>query len=233
MNKHPEITLVEDVSKDVKLGVDFFKRHHETGRKFLEKFLPDELLDILEEGIAPEERDRRVKSYVMERHHAEHEDIAKRVEAVKEDWKQVEEQYFRLVDKVFKGHPWPPGPYVGCATVFYSYPRNLRERTFYFPYRHRKPHYANLVIAHEVLHFMFFDYAEKKYGTDWKSAPPLGYLWKVSEAFNTTMERWEPYRKIFLHGGKPYSNTKEIAEKMDVQWKLRQDVDELLDQWLK
>lgn len=234
MSKYPKIKLVEDAKRDAQLGVDFVRLHHKgRSRKHLSWFLPDELLDVLKKKMSAKVRDKRVRLYALRQHRTEHLKISRNLKEIRKDWKRVEERYFRLVDKIFKKHPWPTGKYTGYVTVFWMYPRNIKDKTFYFPYRHRKPHYANKVIAHEVLHFMFFDYIEKKYGIDWGKEKGYGYLWKISEAFNTTMENWAPYKKLFVYGGHPYSGTEGMAKKMSRQWNRQKDIDKLLDRWLK
>ncbi len=92
-----------------------------------------------------------------------------------------------------------------------------------------------MIIVHEMLHFMFFDYVEKKYGKEfgWKKAESYGYLWKVSEAFNAVMEDWPPYKKLFLHASAPYPGTEKIEALMAKQWKRHHDIDKLLDYWLR
>lgn len=237
VNKHPKVKLIEDIKKDAQLGVAFVKMHYKgSARKHLQRFLPDELLDVLKKGMPAKVRDKRVRSFTLRRHRTDHSRISKGVADVRKDWKRVEGRYFRLVDRIFNKHPWPPGKYAGYATIFWSYPRNINEKTFYFPYRHRKPHYANKVIAHEMLHFMFFYYTEKKFGIDKlarKKDGFYGHIWKVSEAFNCAIEDWAPYKKVFLYGASPHPGTEEMAKKMSRQWNRQMDVDKLLGKWLK
>lgn len=233
MKKYPKIKLVEDVNQDARLGVGFVRMHLRSSRRHLRRFLPDELLDILKKGVSAKIRDRRVRAYAHRQHCAEHSKISKNLVGIRKNWKRVEKRYFRLVDKIFKDHSWPPGKYIGYATVFWMYPRNINNKTFYFPYKHRKPHYANKVIAHEALHFIFFDYVEKKYGIDWRDEKSYGHLWKVSEAFNAVIEEWAPYKKLFLYGGNPHLGTEKMAKLMSRQWNRQRDIDKLLDKWLK
>jgi len=233
VNKYPKIKLVDNPKQDAQLGVNFIKLHKGSSRKHLSRFLPDELLDVLDKNIPAKIRDRRVRLYALRRHRTDHAKISRNLREIKKDWKRVEGKYFRLVDKIFKKHPWPPGKYVGYTTVFWMYPRNISDKTFYFPYRHRKAHFANKTIAHEALHFIFFEYVKEIYGIDWKKEKSYGRLWKLSEAFNTAMENWTPYKKLFIYGGTPYSGTEEMTKKISKQWSRQKDIDKLLDKWLK
>ena len=117
----------------------------------------------------------------------------------------------------------------------YRYPRSISKKTFFFPLNHKIEHYANKVIAHKMLHFMFFDYVEKKYELGEKSKIPgkeTNYLWKVSEAFNSVIQGWALYQELFDSRPNPYPEVVEIYEEMNEQWEKNQNVDTLLNKFL-
>ena len=58
----------------------------------------------------------------------------------------------------------------------------FEDKTFQIPIKYKNKKYVNAIIAHELLHFMFYDYLEK-------SITPINYpeetVWQLSELFNT------------------------------------------------
>lgn len=232
---YPKIKLIIDAAKDAELGVDFFKyTRGELKKEFLWNFFPDELYNVINKKMSSRTRNNLIRTYAQRIHREKQKEIIKGVQLVKKEWVSVEKKYFQLVDRIFDCRPWPKGTYRGFATVFYAYPRNISGKIFYFPHAHRLPRFANKVIAHEMLHFMFFDYMREKYGLKEQaqfSGRPHDYLWRISEAFNNAIQRWKPYQKVFRYGSRPYSGTEALAAQMTSQWAREQNVEKLLDRY--
>ncbi|MFH1533536.1 MAG: hypothetical protein ABID64_01240 [Nitrospirota bacterium] len=115
------------------------------------------------------------------------------------------------------------------------FPRYVKQKIFFFPHQHRITRFSNKVIAHEMLHFIFFDYLEKKFNLKEHSKiknKPDDYIWKVSEVFNNAIEDWKPYNELFKEDPKPYPGTEKMFSKMKKQWQEKQDIDWLLEEWL-
>lgn len=237
MTIYPKIKFKIDLRVDTKNAVDFIKYNRSKQYKhFALWFLPEELRYILDKKISVSEKNKIIKDYTKKTYKDEKEEIAVGAKKVEDDWLRIEEKYFGLVDKIFKGYSWPRGNYRGYISIFKMYPRYVDSKIFFFPYKHRIPKYSNKVIAHEMLHFIFFDYINKRYSLREKSKiknRPDNFVWQVSEVFNNVMENWEPYNKVIKDKGQPYPGTEEIYELMSKQWLERQDVDWLLDKWLK
>jgi hypothetical protein len=233
-SSYPKLKLVVDPTVDARFGVNFVEGNIRNLKNFLSRFLPYTLQYILAGKISKQKRDKLILGYAKYCYKNHRNEIERGTKAAASDWKKVENRYFRLIDRLFKKHSWPKGYYVGFATVWHSYPRNIQNKTFHFPYWHSLPKYANKVISHEMLHFMFFDYIQERYGLQEKSiikGKSKDYVWKISEAFNNVIEEWKPYKSIFKHPARPYKETVKIFKKMNEQWKQRQDIDWLLDKW--
>lgn len=237
MEAHPKIKFVLSKRHEISAAIGFIRDRKGTRAiRFLKKFLPVHLHFLLANNFSDKERGKIIKSYVADFYKYEGNKFKTNLKTIESDWKSVEGRYFRLVDRLFNRHPWPKGKYIGWATIFWCYPRFISEKTFFLPTDHRTPRYANGVIAHEMLHFMFFDYVERKYGLGEHAkirGEESNYLWKVSEAFNSVIEGWPPYQKLFNTTSKPYPETISVFKKMDAQWKRKQDVDALLKRILK
>lgn len=235
--RFPEVKFVFDQDHDADAAIGFIHNEKFINRSwFLKKFFPPHLHFMLGKNFSDSERRKIIRSYTSESYNRNKNNFKKSFPGLKSDWNAVKGDYFELVTRLFKNHPWPKGKYVGFSTIFWCYPRFISKKIFFVPIKHSIPHHANAVIAHEMLHFMFFDYVEKRYGMDEHAKIPgrePNYLWKASEAFNSVIEGWKPYQKIFNSQPKPYPETMIIYKKMEKQWRRKQDVDALLDSVLR
>lgn len=231
---YPHVRLIADQKIDAQQGVAMVENSLRRHPEFARDYLPEILRYTFDDGFSRKKRDELIVGYAKYCYKNHREVIQKGTAKALAEWKKVEKKYFLLVDRLFKKHPWPQGHYVGFATVWHSYPRNIKTKTFQFPYWHRLPLYANKVIAHEMLHFMFFDYIKAKYSLTQQSKVKKNdpeYVWKISEAFNNVIEEWKPYKDVFKYSPRPHKGTEEIFRKMSGQWKQKQDIDWLLDKW--
>lgn len=226
-----------DAEADLDDCLGFIGHNFKENPRYIRWFLPDDILHIFSSRISRTQLRKRLTEYVRGVYGVKNSEILQNVTKAKKDWQSVEKRYFYLVNRIFKNHPWPKGPYSGTASIFMMYPRNIRNKTFFFPgiiyFKGTPP--ARAVIGHEVLHFMFFDYIEKKYGLKVGGrikGKPKDYLWQISEVFNSVIEDWGPYYRIFKFKTPPYTG-KKFYKKMRRQWTKNQDIDELLNQWLK
>jgi|SRR3989338_1348840 len=234
--KNPKVLLKADKAADIRNALLFIKYNLKENLEFVRWFLPKNLHYILDKRYSQKEKNRIVKKYINETFDNKKKEIKKAVIGTQKDWKLVEKSYFDLVNKIFKNHPWPKGKYIGFVSVFRMYPRNIREKTFFFPFSHATPKFSNTVIAHELLHFIFFDYIKNSYGLRENSeikGKNNNYVWQISEVFNAIIENWESYYKIFkvkTLRQKPYTGHKYFLQ-MEKQWKKKQDINYVLDQW--
>lgn len=233
----PKLTLKLDVNTDIQNCLTFVKHNLKSSPKYINWFLPDELINSLKGKMSGAKSRRIMRLYALHAFEYKSREISGNVKKTRQEWKKVESRYFKLVGKIFKNHPWPKGKYTGFASIFMMYPRSIRDKMFFFPgiiYSKGTPP-AKVVIGHEMLHFMFFDYINKKYGLKTNSkikGKEKDYLWKISEVFNSVIESWRPYYRIFKFKTPPYTG-KNIYRKMRRQWVQNPNVDKLLDKWLK
>ncbi len=135
--KNPKVKFVIDVNKDIENYI-LFNKYSTEGPKFLKMFLPKELHYILTDGLSEKKKEKIVEEYVRHNFSLYEKEITQNTEKIKKRWKAVGENYFKLINKIFKNHPWPKGKYLGFASIFNMYPRNIKEKTFYFPGKNRK-----------------------------------------------------------------------------------------------
>jgi len=204
--------------------------------EFVDWFLPSDLYHILDKKISRTERHKIISKYTKDFYQTNKTEITKGFETTKKRWKKIEKQFYAIANNIFENHPWPKGKYIGYASIYSMYPRDIKSKTFYFPYAKIKWDPIQ-TIAHEMLHFIFFDFIKNKYGikenTEFKSKDPK-YVWQISETFNTVIENWKPYKDLFneTKNVKPYPGCEKIYKKMRGQWNRNQNINQLLNKWL-
>lgn len=231
--KNPKIKFIIDVNQDIKNYVEFNK--YCGNPSSLKMFLPKKLFYVLEGDFSKRKKTKIVKEYINNNFNLHKDEISKNVKKIDRRWKLIENKYFKLICKIFKDHPWPKGKYIGFASIFEMYPKNIKEKTFYFSGLKKDLNFNIATIAHEMLHFIFFDYIKTRCGinegTELKNKN-LKYVWNVSEVFNLVIETWKPYQKIFKTNGKPYYFMhKKMLLKMKKLWKEKEDIDYLLNHY--
>jgi len=229
----PKLKLAWDVEVDARLGVIYLKVNSDEHIRY---FLPKNFHYILSDKFLKTERNKMIKEYARHIHSVKHNEIKKGLANTRKEWNKVENDYFRIIARIFKGHSWPGGDYRGYVSIWQMFPRDIEKKRFWFPF---DDSIFNPVatIAHEMMHFIFFDYIAKKYGIkEDEEFPNKGpeYVWRVSEVFNNVIEHWEPYTKVIPPDNvKPYAGTEKMFNKMRAQWEKSEDIDEVLDGWLK
>jgi hypothetical protein len=228
----PDVKLIIDVGADIENAKWFVKNG-----EFVDWFLPLNFQYITSKKFSAAERNKIITEYTKHIHKMNEALILKGVTETKRCWAKTAGKFYDLVDAVFEGHDWPKGKYVGYASVYLMFPRDVQDKIFYFP--HGKDKWNPLgTIAHEMLHFMFFDYIKKRYGIeedDEFKGKDQKYVWQVSETFNTVIENWKPYRNLFSvkEDARPYPGCEQMFKAMTKQWAKKQDVESFLDNWLK
>jgi hypothetical protein len=230
---YPKLKLSINQKADINNAIRFILKKT-ASRQFMERFLPQELIFILNKNFTNKERHKILVSFTKHFYQLEEKNIADGFHTAVKKWRAVENKYYKLVDQVFKNHPWPKGNYRGYVSIYLMFPRYIDEKIFFLPYQNTERTNSNNVIAHEMLHFIFFDYIDKKLGIKQHTTingNPENFVWQVSEVFNNVIEGSKPFNKLFHRKPKPYPGTEKIYAKMKNQWAKKQDVDWLLEQW--
>lgn len=108
-------------------------------------------------------------------------ELDKKLKEISDDWESVARSYFASVDQIFSKHSWPQGEYVCYLSIFNCNPRFLETKSFQV-YQGLSDR-TNYIIAHEMLHFIFFDYLNKE-ELDFKNTQDEHTIWLLSEWFN-------------------------------------------------
>jgi len=145
-----------------------------------------------------------------------------------EEWKKIEATFIASTNKLFNGYRFPKGQYIGYLSIIDCNPRFLRNKTFQIFYSH--PFGVKYATSHELLHFIFYDYAIKKYPEIFKKLDTeSGIFWDLAEIFNAVALSLPQFIK--LHGQKKiicYPEHKKYLPKLKKLWRETQNIDKWL-----
>lgn len=165
-----------------------------------------------------------VKNYIDNFYRKNIASIKKGMLSIKKDWKRKEKHFFSLVDEIFKNAAWPEGKYIAYPTIWGMYPRFLKDKTFQIPYIHKRRNYIPVIIAHEMLHFMFYGHVLKK-NPKLKRHKHDFDLWHISEIFNAIIQNSPEWIRVFQQKTTPYPEHKKHIKKLGDVWKQSKDID--------
>jgi len=140
------------------------------------------------------QRKRVIRIYFDNYYRVHGREMRRKMAHVRDAWHTKEQKYVETTEDFFGGFRFPQGEYIAYASIIDCNPRFLESRTFQFFYK--KP-IADAIhtIAHELLHFIFFDFVEKKLRKEAKYLSE-DQLWDLSEIFNVVVLGSPRYRHI-------------------------------------
>lgn len=149
------------------------------------------------------------------------------IREAKKQWQKIKKAFFKQTFILFKNHPWPKGRYIAYLTIWGIYPRFLKNRVFLFPYQCRNKKFISFVIIHEMLHFIFYDYAIKKHSEIFKNLETeKGIFWDLAEIFNLVILSLPKFIKLHKQKNIPYYlEHKKYFSRFKKIWQQNQDID--------
>lgn len=117
-----------------------------------------------------------------------------KIDSIKKAWKTRENKYISITEDFFVDFNFSKSDYIAYASIINCNPRFLESKTFQFFYKKSIPD-AIHTIAHEILHFVFFDFIEKKMRKEIKNLSE-DQIWDLSEIFNTIILGSSKYEEI-------------------------------------
>ena len=220
---HPKIKFKIDPKKDISTFFDFLKdAKYDEGRNFEWAILKHHPYFKKFNG----EIDKKiVKDFVFKYYSKNKKAIEKNIITHENNWKKIEKDFFKLAHDLFLDTKWPKGKYIAYTTMWSMYPRFLDDKTFQIPAISKKKKVASFIIAHEMLHFIFYEYFLNKY-KKYKSHKYDFFVWHVSEIFNVIIMNRLEWQKILKNKDDGYPEHGKIIEKLS---KKECCIDELVD----
>ncbi len=210
---HPKVKFKISVEKDVRTFFAFNdEAAYDEGRNLewaIFKSYP--AFKKYQKGNVLKISKKEVREFVQQSYAKRSKEIKQNMELYKKNWQKVEKDYFALVDNLFNKKYWPKGKYICYPTIWGMYPRFLEDSTFQVPTRQpKKIRGVNVIIAHEMLHFIFYKYFFTKY-PKYKSDKYDFFCWHVSEIFNEVIQNSPEWIKVFELPLSPYPEHEDIV----------------------
>lgn len=179
-----------------------------------------------------------VSAYVDSVYRNRDERIRDTVNKMQVDWGKIEGKFLSTSNLFFNDHPWPKGKYFAYFSISPPCPRYLHNKTFAVAYskdgRWRK------IVAHEMLHFIFYDYLRTRYIPSLPNTEEgkmneelegkfIIPLWDLSEVFDVILLNDPKFQKYLPHQSEPYPKHVEHYLKLQKIWiKSKKDIDKFL-----
>jgi len=180
VNIYPKLKFEVNIELDIEMAFRFIDMN-ESGVNFGKRIV--ELYPELKKAkITNGNMRREIITGFIKKHYLDNKTkIEDSLEQMKKDWDTVEVIFFRSVNTIFGNMSWPKGDYICYLSIFDCNPRFLENKTFQVYFQHFQG--TNHVIAHEMLHFAFFEYL-KNHEPSLNERLDKHTIWLLSEWFN-------------------------------------------------
>jgi hypothetical protein len=132
---------------------------------------------------------------------------------IEKEWKLKKKSFFRLSDELFCRARWPKGKYIAYFTIWTMFPRFLKDKTFQVPFGHKKKGYVSVIIAHELLHFIFYKHFYR-WHPEYRRPRYNYFIWNVSEIFNALVQNSTSWTRVFKQKTMAYPEHARIVRKL-------------------
>ena len=217
---HPHIKFYASPIKDSKTAALFIKEAKYSGGQNLEWAFYAKYPELRSSAL----KDARTINDLIKKKYANIIGLRQQLAQHEQRWNKISKKYFALVEDLFGARVWPKGKYVAYGTIWGMYPRFLEDKTFQIPYKHKHPRYILVVIAHELLHFMFYDYFFEIY-PKYRANKYNFFVWNVSEIFNTVIQNSSSWIRVFKTESMSYPEHEKIVAKILKKFVLGQYAD--------
>lgn len=225
---YPKIKFKIDFKKDILIFFNFLRdSKYDEGRNFqwaVLKHYP--YFKKFNKNI----NKKIVEDFVFKYYSKNKKFIERNLTIYEKNWKKIEKEFFVLIENIFPKLKWPKGKYIAYSTIWSMYPRFLDDKTFQIPAISKKKKIVNFIIAHEMLHFIFYEYFFNKY-KKYKNHKYDFFVWHVSEIFNVIIINRPDWQKILKNKDNGYPEHKKIIKKLSKNYYNLQDlVDNIIEE---
>jgi hypothetical protein len=225
---YPKIKFKIDFKKDILIFFNFLRdSKYDEGRNFqwaVLKHYP--YFKKFNKNI----NKKIVEDFVFKYYSKNKKFIERNLTIYEKNWKKIEKEFFVLIKNIFPKLKWPKGKYIAYSTIWSMYPRFLDDKTFQIPAISKKKKIVNFIIAHEMLHFIFYEYFLNKY-KKYKNHKYDFFVWHVSEIFNVIIINRPDWQKILKNKDNGYPEHKKIIKKLSKNYYNLQDlIDNIIEE---
>jgi len=221
---NPLIKLKFDQELDQDMAWDFYSNPEFGGTNFWEERAiahHPKLLDM----VSSKDHEKFLNNYIDHYYKSNTKELKELSLMTSEYLNQSEDEFFKIIDDLFKQHPWPKKEFTGVFSIFDFCPRFLDWGGFQiFIYDNRNMQL--FTIFHEMLHFIFYDFVQKQLPEEFNDLnTEEGKFWDLAEVFNAVIQDTDDFIK--LHGkiqNIGYPNHKNLIVKGKRLWNKNQDL---------
>ena len=174
-----------------------------------------------------------LRNFVSKTYHNKKISMDRSLAQRKKRWQKIAPNFDLLIAALFGNLKWPRGKYIAFGTILGMYPRFLEDKTFQIPFWHRTPKYTTVIIAHELLHFIFYSYFYARYPK--YRNPKYNFLvWQISEIFNTIIQNSPEWVACFKLKSMGYPEHKKISTRISrIFYRNKLNIDKLTDEIIR
>lgn len=231
--QYPKIELKFDKKLDQDIAWQFYNSSKIGGVDFWKERTSKHLSELSEIN-KKENKKQYLDNYILSYYKDNKKEIEKLSVEINNNLREKELQFFKQVDVIFKNYPWPQKNIIGNFSIFNFCPRFLEDNEFQVFLYDDKNHQL-FTIFHECLHFIFYDFARKKFsGELGEIDTESGLFWDIAETFNAVIQNTKEFKLI--HGEISdicYPEHKELIEKGSKIWENQKDVYKWIEEMLK
>lgn len=154
--------------------------------------------------------------------------MSKNMSLYQKNWREKEKDFYKLTAQLFNDKFWPKEKYIAYSTIWGMYPRFLEDKTFQVPYKYKNRKYINVIIAHEMLHFIFYNYFSKEY-PKYRFDKYNLFVWHISEIFNIIVQNSPKWLKVFKEKSKDYPEHRKIINKLKNKYHNKKEKEWVVD----
>lgn len=205
--QHPTLIFRQDPALDAQIAWSFFENPIHGGEDFWQTraLAFHEPLENLDQHPHPR---HVLETYVRELTQNHAHALAARGQELETFITRSLPMFFQQTDRLFPGHPWPQQTYTAFFSVFNFCPRFLKDGSFQL-FLHDTDQVALFTACHELLHFIFYDFAQKKFPDLQTLDKNSGPFWILAELFNNMIQRTPAFTAIH---GEPGENTYTVLQ---------------------
>ncbi|MEK7078311.1 MAG: hypothetical protein AAB911_01955 [Patescibacteria group bacterium] len=226
--RYPVIKFIFDQKLDRDLAWEFYSRPKFGGCDFWKERALAHHPKLSRVGSAKNPKEF-LNKYISEFYSSHSDEMKKLSQKTANYLNQTQNDFFKIIDKIFDYHPWPRNKFTGCFSIFDFCPRFLDWGGFQV-FIYDKPNLQLFTIFHELLHFIFYDFTQQEFPEVFgKMETEQGKFWDLAEVFNVVIQSSDDFVK--LHGkikNIGYPDHKGLIQKGKGLWKKNPD----LNQWI-
>ncbi len=222
-------------SQDLKVAMDFIKEASFSGGQNLEwafKKLHKPVFVYIQKNQGVKEIKSFIAAYLDEYYSKHINDLKIDIIGAKRSWLKVEQQYLSLLKALFPKYKLPTKIVKAYITIWGMYPRDIGHLTFWIPSTYKPISYVNVTIAHELLHFAFYDQFYKQY-PKYKNGKYNYFVWQASEIFNSVVQRSQEWLSVFKMPNLGYPDQEKLVNKLSKEYIHDIDANKLIKDILK